>query len=789
MREHERAWYARSMTVRRFVCSCAAVISIGLTSITPAFAAGTAPLPIRVALDARALAGRVPIAVSADGMHVAYTLQRSGVKEPMAPNSLHYSTTGVMTEAFGTDIWVADASGKPQNLTGGAGANSGPAWSPDGSMLAFLSDRDGANRLWIWDRASGKLRRASDAIAFAFFTFEVPRWLPDGKHVVVKILPEGKSLAETIALSTSPVLTKSSGGTAPKVYVYDPASKPAAQAAGATFGASTWLGREVGDLGIVDVTTGAVERIARSVRPLAWPISPDGTKIVYSTLDGMDTETSQQVVGDLIVYDLTTKTSRVLVAKTTINYGLSMTWSPDGKRIAFSTAGTDDISATKKDEHTRGDVLVIALDGTQARNLTPGEHPSFTEDQHGPTWLGPDTLLAFAGDTLYRIGAETPGAVPIAKLPGRIIRGIVGPPLTGRTWNGDPGAVDVLVRDASTKREGVARVTVASGAVKTLFDGPLRIADPTMGVSGAAGRVYFVAQDAQYGEQLFVATDGMSKRTLIGRFNEQLTQYALGVSTVIDYTTSDGQQLHGALLLPGNYQPGHRYPLVVRVYGGELESDSVNRFGIEGAGPDNMQILASRGYAVLEPDTPLREGQPLSDLALTVMPAIDTTIALGIADPDRIAVEGHSYGGYSTLALIVQSTRFKAAIDSAGVADLVSGYGEFTDGDSTGIGWSEEGQGRMRTTPWQNLKRYIDNSPYYRLDKVETPLLIVHGDADSAVPIAQTDEVFVALRRLKKPVEYVVYPGEDHWQGTWTLDHVLDYWDRSLAFLADHLHP
>lgn len=120
------------------------------------------------------------------------------------------------------------------------------------------------------------------------------------------------------------------------------------------------------------------------------------------------------------------------------------------------------------------------------------------------------------------------------------------------------------------------------------------------------------------------------------------------------------------MLLPAGYKEGIRYPLVVITYGGSYLSDYVNHFGFWGTMPSfNMQVLATRGYATLYPDAPLRKGAPLKDLASTILPGVNKVIELGIADPDRLAVMGQSYGSYSTLALIVQTNRFKAAIISA----------------------------------------------------------------------------------------------------------------------------
>ena len=108
-------------------------------------------------------------------------------------------------------------------------------------------------------------------------------------------------------------------------------------------------------------------------------------------------------------------------------------------------------------------------------------------------------------------------------------------------------------------------------------------------------------------------------------------------------------------------------------------------------------------------------------------------------------------------------------------------------GGAFGLAWSETGQGGMVGSPWEFRQRYIDNSPYFLLDRVETPLLLVHGELDRSVPVRQSDEVFVGLRRLGKEVVYAKYAGEEHWEGTWSLANAKDYLTRCIQWFDDHL--
>jgi dipeptidyl aminopeptidase/acylaminoacyl peptidase len=153
----------------------------------------------------------------------------------------------------------------------------------------------------------------------------------------------------------------------------------------------------------------------------------------------------------------------------------------------------------------------------------------------------------------------------------------------------------------------------------------------------------------------------------------------------------------------------------------------------------------------------------MSSVGKSVLPGVNKVIDLGYADPDKIGVMGESFGGYSTLALLVQSPQFRAAVERAGPADLIGLYGEMDErGQSFGTGLLENGQGQMLGTPWQVRDRYVENSPLFYLDKVQTPLLILQGSNDTAVSAFLSDELFVAMRRLKKDVVYAKYSGEGH---------------------------
>ena len=165
-----------------------------------------------------------------------------------------------------------------------------------------------------------------------------------------------------------------------------------------------------------------------------------------------------------------------------------------------------------------------------------------------------------------------------------------------------------------------------------------------------------------------------------------------------------------------------------------------------------------------------------------MLPALNRLIDQGMADPEHLGLMGQSYGGYCTLALLTQTNRFKAAVSVAGAVNLTSYYGILTkEGISNWLGWSETGQGRMGGSLWEKQDAYIDNSPLFYLDRVSTPVLLVHGTAYPG-EAAQAGEAFSALRRLGQRVELRLYEGEDHWPGYWSEGSLRDLCERVLSW-------
>jgi dipeptidyl aminopeptidase/acylaminoacyl peptidase len=253
---------------------------------------------------------------------------------------------------------------------------------------------------------------------------------------------------------------------------------------------------------------------------------------------------------------------------------------------------------------------------------------------------------------------------------------------------------------------------------------------------------------------------------------------------------ADGKLLtvQSRVLLPFGAKREDHLPTVVYFYSGAPLAFYAHDYG--GGAPSSipMQIFTSRGYAVLLCDVPLgpmgKPGNPVQEMTDAILAQVRHAADLGYTDIGRVAIMGHSYGGYSTAAIITRTNLFRAAMALDGMYDLGSTYGA---GGEADVAWAEGGQGRMGTHPWADVDRYVANSPYYQADKIHTPLLLIHGDKDGACPVVEARKMFNALKRLDRDAELAVYEGEGHVTGRWALPNAVDAAQRMLDFLATHL--
>ncbi len=275
--------------------------------------------------------------------------------------------------------------------------------------------------------------------------------------------------------------------------------------------------------------------------------------------------------------------------------------------------------------------------------------------------------------------------------------------------------------------------------------------------------VGFVAQTSDRPPEAYLARLDRFAPVQVSRVNADLPSHPLGRTEVIHWKSSDGLEIEGLLTYPVGYVSGKRYPLLLVVHGGPA-SVFKQTFLAEPA-PYPLAAFAARGYAVLRCNVRGSSGygrafryanykdwggMDYQDL----MTGVDYVIEKGVADPDRLGVMGWSYGGYMTSWVVTQTNRFKAASVGAGLPNLIS----FT-GTTDIPGFLPDYFGGEY---WESRELYLARSPLFHVQKVATPTLIQHGDADTRVPLSQSQEFYNALKRRGVPVTLVVYPRMGH---------------------------
>jgi dipeptidyl aminopeptidase/acylaminoacyl peptidase len=259
-----------------------------------------------------------------------------------------------------------------------------------------------------------------------------------------------------------------------------------------------------------------------------------------------------------------------------------------------------------------------------------------------------------------------------------------------------------------------------------------------------------------------------TKQQQITNANPQQEDYAWGDNEIFSWTAFDGQKLDGILVLPPGFDPEKKYPLLVNFY--ERSTNGLHRHKPPSAGRStiNYSFYSNRGYIIFNPDVPYTVGEPGESCYNSVISGISALIAEGFIDKNKIGVQGHSWGGYQVAHLVTKTDIFACAESGAPLVNMISAYG----GIRWGTGRSrqfqyEKTQSRLGATLWESPELYIKNSPLFNADKINTPVLIMHNDADGHVPWHLGIEFFMALRRLQKPSWLLNYNGEPHWPLKW----------------------
>ena len=437
--------------------------------------------------------------------------------------------------------------------------------------------------------------------------------------------------------------------------------------------------------------------------------------------------------GKFNAYDLETGTNRVL-GKDAPSFG-DVDFDNPGTQTSYGIQG---YTADGKGVIVAGDfdLWMLPLDGTSpARNLTGGAGEK--------------------NEIRYRIVRTT----PLPELASRRIR-------TGQVVDLSR-PITLSAFGKFTKKSGYSEL--AGGKLREIvydeaaFSTPQRARD--------ADTYLFTRQTFAEFPDLRVSGPDFKAARRISDANPQQGEYAWGRRVLFDFQNREGRRLQGILTLPDDYKQGEKRPMLVTFY--EKNSGNMYRYApptfITGMGQLPTEAV-SRGYILMAPDVFFHTGSSHSDMLEAVEAATKKVIELGYADPARIGVTGHSYGGEGAAYIATRSKMFAAVGMGAGVTDLFTDFNQswgwsyqVTGGSGqNGNNYYMYGQGRWGFSPWDKPEVYYNESAITHVPKVTTPILIMHGTADPTVSFSEGMNFYNALRFNGKEAYMLAYPGEGH---------------------------
>ena len=679
-----------------------------------------------------------------------------------------------------------------------------PGWSPDGRSVALLMDAPTGLELWTVDVASGSARRLTDARvnAAAGGAFD---WLPDSSGLLVRLTPEGRGPAPDVSRPPEgPIIEESLGRTAPARTYQDLLSNAGDEALFDHYFTS--------QLTLVPLD-GPARTLGAPAVYLGSGVSPDGRYILqtmakrpYSYVVPAGLFPAEVVITDLQgvvvhrVADLPLRDNIPTPFDSVAPGPRSAQWRADAPSTlvwAEAQDGGDPRTAAE----VRDRVFMLAAPFT----ARPTPLIDLKDRYAGIIWGDADTALVLSRqfnsrrETRHLLDPSNPGQ-------GRVLLernyqdryNDPGFPVTQPNASGFPvmrfnaDGSRVLMTGAGATREGeypfLATMDLTTGATERVWTSEAGAYESLVGILDEDGRRLVTRRETRNDPPNLFVRDLDGQATALTSFPDPAPQLAGATKQLISYTRADGVQLSGTLYLPAGYDKDRDgpLPLVMWAYPAEFTDaavagqvvDTANRFTRPG-GISHLFLL-TQGYAVLDdPSMPIVgvEGAEPNDtyiaqLSASAEAAVNAVVELGVADRDRIAVGGHSYGAFMTANLLAHTDLFRTGIARSGAYNRTL----------TPFGFQAE-----QRTYWEATDTYTEMSPFTYANRVNEPILLIHGEADdnSGTFPVQSERFYAALKGNGANVRYVVLPfeahgyraresvGHTHWEMTRWLDQYL----------------
>jgi len=626
-------------------------------------------------------------------------------------------------------------------LTAGWNAST-PRWSPDGSSIAFLSQREEQDGLWVVKLDKPEAPRFIAAIQstnfFITYAGEPFSWSPDSRRIAYV-----SAKAETVE---PPIVSSSRRPDDPRVI--DRIQFKSRTSFSDNRRTHVW---------VVDVERPNPQQLTSGpFYDHAVSFSPRGDEIAFLSNHEADPDANNN--SDIFAVDLSGQTRQITLTK---GCEYDPVWSPDGKQIAYIATKRDvtTIDSVAEDTH----LWVISAAGGGGRELATDQDRRVRDPQWSPDG---NSILYLAGDRGYTTIFKTSASG------GRVSRFslyVIDDQLAGgfdlgeskfRTESGSPLAVAQPFQITSFSFAQRSQTMTRAGGAEVAF--PMTL---TLGSALRPAEVWF-------------GIGGLVPMRRLSAHNDSFIQsLRLVPPEEINYASFDGTQIQGWLMRPPACSNDRKCPLILSVHGGPhgMYGWSFNA---------TFQSYVARGYGVLylNPRGSSGYGQKFSDGTLNEWGGGDyRDLMLGVdealkrnswIDSDRLGVTGGSYGGFMTNWIITQTPRFRGAVASASVSNLVSFY-------ATSL-YQDLIHAEFGGFPWDNFDLLWQWSPLRYVRQVQTPTMFIHGENDNDVHITQAEEMYMALKRRGVDTVLIRYPREGH--GLREARHRVDALERTLAW-------
>ena len=597
-----------------------------------------------------------------------------------------------------SNLWlVSIRGGESRRFTVGDYGDTSPRWSPDGRHIAFVSDRSESSQIWLIPVNGGEARQLTELAEGSLGSLA---WSPDGTKIVFSFRPKPPADRQ----AEREVREKEHSSYPPRVI----------RRAGYREDGTGYNGGERWHLQTVCVETGEANQLTSEDyddHSPAWSL--DGRTIAFVSNRSEDADLTPGYQ-DLWLISSDGGAVRRLTKQS--GHVQNPVWSPDGAEIAYIGHDRPDEIWGVSDPH----LWVVSVESGEARYLTLGlDRP-----------VGHHTL----GDT-------SESEVGSASL----------------IWSDDGARLFFLVSDRgschlySVNRSGGELIRLTQGAIDVCSfsaDRETRQLALQIGSAAEPGDVYLLSTRD---------SDESTPSRLTDLNREWKAKLSLSTPEEIWFDTYDGKKIQGWIVKPPDFDPHRKYPLILEIHGGP-HTQYGNAFFHE------FQFLAARGYVVLYTNPRGSKGYGEAFTAAIrgdwgepemndFMAGIDYVIAQGYVDPERLGVTGGSYGGFMTNWIVGHTDRFKAAVTQRSVTNMMSMAGTCDVqlmGDRT----------YFPSEVWEDPTFYWKLSPLSYVQNICTPLLILHSEGDLRCPIEQGEQLFIALKRLNREVEFVRYPPE-----------------------------